>query len=59
MCNTPWCDGSCEECVAEKKRQQDYEDSIAQCPYRKECKWVTVDIKNDRCTTCGKTFRYP
>jgi hypothetical protein len=45
MCNTPWCFGDCEEVSAE-------------CPYRKECNWVTTDVKNDRCTTCGKGYTY-
>ncbi len=25
---------------------------------RKECNWVATDVKNDRCTTCGKGYTY-
>lgn len=59
MCSTPWCYGDCDECEADKKRQKEYAESSAVCPYRKECKWVTVNVKLDECKTCGKTFSYP
>jgi hypothetical protein len=59
MCTTHWCFGDCDECEAEKKLKQEYEEANAQCPYRKECNWVTTDVKNDRCTTCGQTYTYP
>jgi len=42
-----------------KKYEKEYEENNAQCPYRKECNWETVDVKNDRCTTCGKGYAYP
>jgi len=58
MCSTPWCFGDCEECEADKKLEQEYKEANAQCPHRKECKWITVDVKNDRCTTCGKIYTY-
>jgi len=55
-CYTPYCWGDCDECIAEKKA---YEESIAECPYRKECHWVVVHTKQDRCTHCNETFDYP
>jgi hypothetical protein len=58
MCNTPWCFGDCEECEADKKYEQEREEASAECPYRKECNWVVTDVKNDRCTTCGKGYTY-
>lgn len=56
MCSTPWCYGDCEDCIREQKREKEYKESNEVCPYRKECKWVTVDVKNDKCTTCGKSY---
>jgi hypothetical protein len=58
MCSTPWCFGDCEECEADKKYEQEREEASAECPYRKECNWVATDVKNDRCTTCGKGYTY-
>jgi hypothetical protein len=58
MCSTPWCFGDCEECETEKRLEQEYEESIAECPHRKECNWVAIDIKNDSCKTCGKIYTY-
>jgi len=58
MCSTPWCFGDCEECEADKKYEQEREEANAECPYRKECNWVATDVKNDRCTTCGKGYTY-
>ena len=58
MCNTPWCYGDCEECEADKKREQEQEEMNAECPHRKECNWVVTSVKSDRCTTCGDTFEY-
>lgn len=45
MCRTPWCFGDCEECEADKKLEQQYEESNVECPHRKECNWVTIDEK--------------
>lgn len=59
MCRTPYCFGDCEECIAEDKYQKELEESITDCPYRKECNWVTVSIKSDKCTTCGQVYTYP
>lgn len=59
MCNTPWCFGDCEECEAEEKFKKEIEEQNAECPYRKECKWITIDVKNDKCVTCGKVYTYP
>jgi len=50
--------GDCEECEADKKYDKEQEEANAECPYRKECKWVATDVKNDRCTTCGKGYAY-
>jgi len=58
MCKTPWCFGDCEECEADKKNEQEREEANAECPYRKECNWVVTDAKNDRCTNCGKCYKY-
>jgi hypothetical protein len=60
MCNraTGYCDGSCQEAReywAEEERQQE---SIKECPYKKECIWITVNTKTDKCTTCGKITKY-
>lgn len=59
MCSTSYCFGDCEECQAEKENETEREESNATCPYRKECNWVAVDVKNDQCTTCGDTYTYP
>ena len=58
MCSTPWCYGDCEECEARKQSEKDFEEMNAQCPHRKECNLVTVDVKTDTCTYCGKIFTY-
>jgi hypothetical protein len=58
MCNTNWCYGDCEECLADEKWEKEQEEANAECPHRKECNWVVTDTKNDKCTTCGKTYTY-
>jgi hypothetical protein len=58
MCRTPWCFGDCEECEYDKKYEQAYEESMTECPYRKECTWITLDVKTDKCTNCGKITNY-
>lgn len=58
MCFTPYCDGSCDECEYQKKRDLENEESIKGCPYRKECKWETLDVKTDKCTSCGLITNY-
>ena len=59
MCSTPWCYGDCKECKADEKHEQEQKEMNAECPFRKECNWVTTSVNSDRCTTCGKTFIYP
>ena len=59
MCNTPYCFGDCEDCIAETKIKEDMEDSNKKCPYRKECKWQNIDAKHDKCLTCGHIEVYP
>lgn len=59
MCSTKWCYGDCDECVAEEKYREEMEESLKECPYRKECSWVNVHVKQDKCTNCGKIFNYP
>ena len=59
MCSTSWCYGDCDECLADAKWEKEQEELNAECSYRKECNWVVVDTKNDRCTKCGDTFVYP
>lgn len=58
MCSTPWCDGSCEDCLAEEKYKEDFEERNKECPYRKECNWETLDVKTDVCKTCGRLTKY-
>lgn len=58
MCNTPWCFGDCEDCEADRKWKEEREEANTECPYRKECKWVKLDVKNDKCKTCGKIQSY-
>ena len=58
MCSTPWCAGECEDCQYEKRYNEEQEEARAECPHRKECNWVVVDVKTDKCTTCGKTTNY-
>ena len=58
MCHTKWCYGECDECIADKKREQEYEEVNASCPHISECILVTVDVKTDRCKTCGQIFTY-
>lgn len=55
MCYTPYCDGSCEECENQKKKEEQNDES---CPHSKNCKWETLDIKTDRCKTCGLIINY-
>lgn len=59
MCRTPWCYGDCEDCIADQKYEQERDEANAECPYRKDCNWETVHVKQDRCITCSKTFNYP
>ncbi len=42
-----------------KKGKKENEEANAQCPHRKECNWVTVHVKQDKCTNCGEVFNYP
>jgi len=58
MCRTPWCFGDCEECEANKKVEQEYEDSIKECPYKSECSLTIANITTDICVSCGKIFNY-
>ena len=58
MCSTPYCYGDCDECIAEQKRRKEDDEYFTPCPYNVKCKWETVNVKLDRCTTCGKTFDY-
>lgn len=57
-CRTPWCYGDCDDCEADKKLEEEYKDSIAECPHKKECSFEMINVKTDRCTTCGKNFNY-
>lgn len=58
MCRTPWCFGDCEECELEKKREQEHEETSAECPYRKECNLIVISNKSDKCTSCGIVYNY-
>lgn len=58
MCTTPWCYGDCEDCLRETKRNKEYEERTSPCPHNVKCKLKTVSVKQDQCTTCGKTFNY-
>jgi len=58
MCNTAWCFGECDECIQDKKKEERYIDDSAQCPYKAKCNFETLDIKTDRCATCGEIFNY-
>lgn len=58
MCSTHWCFGDCEQCIAEKEFERKLEEDNVECPHRKECNWVVVHVKQDKCTTCRKTFNY-
>ncbi len=58
MCSTPYCDGSCEDCERQNNRNKEYEESNQSCPYKKCCKWETIDDKTDICTNCGLVTNY-
>lgn len=58
MCSTPWCFGECDECIRQAKSDKEWEEANKECPYRKECVWVTLDVKTDKCTTCGLITKY-
>ncbi len=58
MCYTPYCDGSCEDCERQKIVDEENQESIRECPYRKECNWETLDVKTDICITCGLVTNY-
>ena len=58
MCNTAWCDGFCDECKIDQELEKEWQESNSQCPHRAECNIVTIDVKQDKCTTCGKVFGY-
>lgn len=58
MCRTPWCWGECDECIADKKREEEWEEANAECPHKKKCVLETVHVKQDRCKSCGQTFNY-
>jgi hypothetical protein len=58
MCNTYWCDGDCSECLEDARRIAQYEEDNAKCPFAKDCNIITVDVKTDKCTTCGKIISY-
>jgi len=54
-----WCFGDRDECKINEELEKEFEEANKECPYRKECKWVTINVKNDKCTTCGKIYTYP
>lgn len=58
MCRTPHCFGDCDECIADAKREKEYEEANAECPYRTECNVKDINVKQDRCSTCGRVWNY-
>lgn len=58
MCSTKWCFGDCDECIADQKYEEEFLENNKECPERKECNWVAVGTKLDKCTTCGDTYTY-
>ena len=58
MCHTPYCFGDCEECLSWDAYVKEAEEASKECPYRKECNCTFVNVKTDKCTTCGKIFNY-
>ena len=58
MCSTPYCWGDCDECIADKQRADREEWENASCPHNPRCNIVTIDVKTDKCTTCGEIIRY-
>lgn len=55
-CRTPYCYGDCDECLDDKRREEEQYDE--ECPRSKKCNVVTINIKTDKCTTCGQVFNY-
>lgn len=60
MCNKSigYCDGSCNEAKEHFAEEERLSESLKVCPHRKECIWITLDVKTDRCTTCGLITKY-
>jgi hypothetical protein len=58
MCSTPWCWGECDDCIRQAKLDKEWEEEHTDCPHRKECTWVTLNVKTDKCTTCGLVTNY-
>jgi len=56
MCHTNWCFGDCDECLLDKKLEEEYQESITECPYKKQCHFETISVNSDKCKTCGKVF---
>jgi len=57
-CGKNGCYDDCEDCERERKWEEQRAEERAECPHRKECRWVATDVKHDRCKTCGKTYTY-
>jgi len=63
-CRTPWCYGDCEDCLAEKKEEENRE-ARRTCPesggrvLASECGIKSVSVKQDACNKCGYVFNYP
>lgn len=60
MCNkeTGYCDGSCNEAKEYWREIEEQEESSKDCPYKKECTWIALNVKTDKCTNCGKITIY-
>lgn len=58
MCREPYCFGDCEDCLEDKRAEKEREELNAECPHRKECKWIATSVKQDKCTTCGQIYNY-
>lgn len=63
MCHTKWCYGDCDECEAEKKREQEAKERET-CQFsdgqvlESECGLSVSSTKQDSCGKCGYVFNY-
>lgn len=53
MCHTAWCYGECDECLEDKRLEDERIELIeSECPNKRECRFF--ESSPDYCVTCKK-----